>query len=671
VEHGADERNNMILIRLTLTLLLAGASLRADAPQLNSVEPPSWWPGHSLNPVRLLLRGDNLAGTRLTVDHAGCRPGLTRVNPAGTSLLADLHIDRNALPGPVTLRVTAPDGSNAEVTFDLLESLPRQGRFQGINQDDIIYLIMIDRFANGDLSNDQPPSAPGLLDRSKGRFYHGGDLQGVLDRLPYLRELGVTALWLTPWYSNANRLNEKQRFTADNKPDPAGDPSTDYHGYHAVDFYAVEEHFGTLATLRALVDGARAAGIKIIQDQIANHTGPYHPWVTDPPTPTWFNGTQGQHLDNPSQLWTLADPHSPPALQRPTLEGWFANVLPDLNQNDEDCARYLIQNSLWWVGLTGLDAIRQDTLPYVPRSYWNAWARALKREHPQLNVIGEVLDSDSARVSFFQGGRVRFDGIDSGIDLLFDFPLYYAVRRAFASGESLRQLPHQLARDHLYPNPNGLVTFLGLHDVSRFMSDKGATVGGLRLAFTFLLTTRGVPLIYYGDEIAMRGGDDPDNRRDFPGGWIEDPRNAFTAAGRTAEQQGVFEHVARLTRLRRESDALRRGRLVHLAVEDRAYVYGRISPRQRMIVALNNTREPRLMVVNLAPLGPTARTRLEPRLGVADPHQIQGQEVTLSLPAMAGIVWEVVDHQTERPAGPAARPADGVLEPPSPEESGP
>jgi neopullulanase len=633
------------------------------------VEPPSWWAGHSLNPVRLLLRGTNLAGARLIVDHVACRPGLTRVNPAGTSLWVDLHIDRNALPGPVAMQVVSPDGVAAGASFELREPLSRQGRFQGITPDDIIYLIMIDRFANGDLSNDQPPSAPGLLDRSKGRFYHGGDLQGILDRLPYLRELGVTALWLTPWYNNSDRLNESQQFGAESKPDPAGEPSADYHGYHAVDFYGVDEQFGTLATLRALVDGARAAGIKIIQDQVANHTGANHPWVTDPPTPSWFNGSLDRHLANPSEIWTLADPHSPPSMQRPTLEGWFARVLPDLNQNDEDCARYLIQNSLWWIGLTGLDAIRQGALPYVPRSYWSTWSRALEREHPQVNVIGEVLDSDAARVSFFQGGRDRFDGIDSGIECLLDSPLFYAVRRVFTAGESLRQVPEQLARDHLYPNSNGLVTFLGLHDAGRFMSDKGASVGGLRLAFTFLLTTRGIPLIYYGDEIAMRGGNDPDNRRDFPGGWIEDPRNAFTAAGRTSEQQSVFEHVARLTRLRRESDALRRGRLIHLAVDDRAYVYGRVSPRQRMIVALNNTRQPQLVAVNLAPLGPTSRARLEPRLGVADPHQILGQEVTLSLPALSGIVWEVMDHQAERSTLPAARPPDGPIEPPASEVS--
>lgn len=652
----------MNLTRLSLIVCLIGAPLWAEGPQLTSVEPPSWWPGHSWNPVRLLLRGSNLAGARLSTDHPGCQPGLTRVNPLGTSLLADLHIDRNAPPGPVTLTVTTPDGRAAALKFELLERLPHHGRFQGINQDDIIYLIMIDRFANGDLSNDEPAAAPGLLNRSKARHYHGGDLQGILDRLPYLRELGVTALWLTPWYENSSRLNDLQRFNADNQLDPAGDPSTDYHGYHAVDFYAVEEHFGTLATLRALVDSARAAGIKIIQDQIANHVGPRHPWVIDPPTPTWFNGTPDQHLENSSQFWTLPDPYSSPLLQRSTLEGWFANLLPDLNQNDEDCARYLTQNSLWWVGVTGLSGIRQDTLPYVPRSYWSFWTRALKREHPQLSVLGEVLDADAARVSFFQGGRTRFDGIDSGMDLLFDFPLLNPLRRVFAAGEGLQQLPQQLARDFLYPNPNGLATFLGLHDTTRFMSEKGATVRGLKLAFTFLLTTRGMPLIYAGDEIAMRGGDDPDNRRDFPGGWLEDPRNAFTAAGRTPEQQDVFEHVARLTRLRRESEALRRGRLVHLAVEDRVYVYGRIHPRQRMVVALNNTRQPQLVVVNLAPLGPTARARLEPRLGVADPHQIQGQDVTLSLPPMSGMVWEILDHQIERPAALGGRTVEDVLE---------
>jgi neopullulanase len=410
---------------------------------------------------------------------------------------------------------------------------------------------MPDRFADGDPSNNDPDVSRGLYDRSPSlRYYHGGDLQGIINRLPYLKELGVTAIWLNPVYDN-NKLNTREMYD--------GQAITDYHGYGATDFYAVEEHFGTMEKFRELVDAAHGHGIKDHSGSGGESYGPFHPWATDPPKPTWFNGTVANHLNNTWQTWTLMDPHSPPAMSKATLDGWFINILPDLNQDDPDVARYIIQNTLWWVGMSGLDAIRQDTLPYVPRTFWRDWMAAIKREFPTLRVIGELYDGNPTLVSFFEGGVKRWDGIDSGIDTLFDFPLYYPLRRAFANGQTVREIPTMLAHDHLYQRPDQLVTFLGLHDVARFMNEKGATIDGLKLAFTLLMTTRGAPLIYYGDEIAMPGGNDPDNRRDFPGGFPGDPRDAFTAAGRTADEQSVFHTCRRLAKLRATHDCLRRG----------------------------------------------------------------------------------------------------------------
>jgi glycosidase len=315
----------------------------------------------------------------------------------------------------------------------------------------------------------------------------------------------------------------------------------------------------------------------VILDMVANHTGPYHPWVQDPPTPTWFHGTAAHHPNETWQTWTLMDPHAPAALQRSTLDGWFIDILPDLNQDDPEVARYINQNTLWWVGVEGLDGIRQDTLPYVPRRFWRDWMAAIKREYPKLRVVGEMFDGDPAPVSFFQGGKVRFDGIDSGVDALFDFPQYYPVRRVFAEGKPMRDLAMMLGHDYVYPDPNQLVTFLGLHDVARFMNEQGATIEGLKLAFTYLMTSRGIPMVYYGDEIAMPGGNDPDNRRDFPGGWREDRRNAFTAQGRTPAEQNVFAHVQKLAQLRARIQDLRRGVMKQLAVSDATYAYSRRS----------------------------------------------------------------------------------------------
>lgn len=590
--------NSKLLLTRTICVLLlvcgaaafvalpsATARRAALAPEILKVEPPNWWAGHSVgavgNPLRVLIRGRNLHGAKITAK-AGLSFSRININDAGTYLFADLTISKSLKPGKYSFTITGELGS-VEAPFELSAALPRQGNFQGFNQDDVIYLIMPDRFANGDPANDNPAVSQGLFDRNKPRRYHGGDLQGVINRLPYLKDLGVTAIWLNPIYDNNNQLDTKE---TDN-----GEPSTGYHGYGAVDFYNVEEHFGDLAKLRELVEKAHALGLKIIQDQVANHCGPFHPWVKDAPTPTWFNGTEASHIDENWQTQLLRDPHVPAEWVKPVLDGWFVNLLPDLNQNDPEAARYIIQNTLWWLGATGMDAIRQDTLPYVPRKFWNQWMTAIKREYPNVNVVGETLDGSPAQVSFFQGGTKRWDGVDSKIDTEFDYPLFYAVRDSFAKGQSTKRLAEILSQDHLYSNPDALVTLLGSHDVPRFMNEPGASVAGLKLAFTFLLTTRGTPQLYYGDEIAMRGGNDPDNRRDFPGGWSGDAHNAFESTSRNAEEKDVFDYVKKLLRLRKELEPLRRGALLQLMLNEQTYGFARLTATKTVVVVLNNNAQ--------------------------------------------------------------------------------
>ncbi len=606
-------------MRPVLVLVLAGVCFAAP-PEVLKVEPPNWWAGHSMNPVRLLVRGRNLHGARAEATRPGIVIGLTRINAAGTYAFLDVTIAPSAKPGSYPVRITTADGA-VTVPFDILESLPRAGRFQGFSPDDVMYLIMPDRFANGDPSNDDPPASKGLFDPSKPRYYHGGDLQGIINRLPYLRDLGVTALWLNPVYDNNNRLNERETYN--------GQAITDYHGYGAVDFYAVEEHFGDLAKFRDFVDRAHASGVKVIQDQVANHTGPYHLWVTDPPTPTWFYGAGKQHTANTWQTWTLADPRSTPAMQRATLQGWFINILPDLNQDDEECARYLIQNTLWWIGVTGIDGIRQDTLPYVHRRFWRDWMAAIKREYPTFKVVGEMFDGDPALVSFFQGGRAQFDGIDSGIDTVFDFPSFFPLRRAFAEGKPVRELATMISHDRLYPNPDVLVTFLGLHDVERFMSVRGVTTDGLKLAFTFLMTVRGTPLIYYGDEIAMPGGNDPDNRRDFPVA-------AFEAAGRSPEQQAVWGHVRKLAQLRARLEPLRRGAMINLHADDATYAYARMHAGRIAVIVLNNAAKPATIGFDVPGIDTASLTDA---LDIAAPARIDAGHMSITMPARSGAIY--------------------------------
>ncbi len=607
---------------------LISAALLMGAPRVEKVEPPNWWLGSTWSPVRLLVRGQGFTGAKVTAK-APLQVSRTWANEAGTYLFADVTIPRTAKPGKYPVTIQTADG-RCEAEFEVLPALARQGRFRGFGPDDVLYLIMPDRFANGDISNDDPVTSRGLLDRSKGRYYHGGDFQGILDRAGYLKELGVTALWLNPWYDNVDHLNELERYD--------GKAITDYHGYGAVDFYGVEQHFGDLALLRRMNDELRSQGIKMIQDQVANHTGPYHPWVQDAPTKTWYNGNQQKHLANDWQTWTLMDPNATPATRRTTLDGWFINILPDLNQADAEARRYLIQNSLWWVGIAGLDGIRQDTLPYAPRDYWRDWMAALHREFPGFKAVGEVLDGDPAFVAFFQGGAKRFDGIDSGVDSLFDFPLMFAMRRTFAEGQSVKETAKVLAHDGLYVDPRMLITFLGLHDVTRFMNEKGATVQGMRLAYTFLLTSRGIPMIYYGDEIAMPGGGDPDNRRDFPGGWKQDARNAFTAGGRTPEEDSVFEHVKKLIALRKSNAALRHGATKNLVVTEQQWVYVRAEGDETVLVMINNANSPADVEAESGATGFANGAVLQDRLGVVGSTTVEGGKIRVKVPARSGVV---------------------------------
>jgi glycosidase len=615
--------------RFTIALLLIVVCLLAlpalpqrvagagQVPVVRKIEPPNWWVNYTPD-LTLLLSGENLGGARVESPTKEMTVLGAEASANGHYLFVHLQLGPESSSGTVPLQLVTSAGSTS-VPLPLRARADTRGRFEGFSRDDVIYLIMPDRFADGDPSNDQPAGSNGRYDRSNPMAYHGGDLRGIHEHLGYLHDLGVNTLWLTPVWKNTD---------------------SDYHGYHVVDFYALDDHMGSLTEYQSLVADAHRLGMKVLIDYVVNHTGPQHPWANDPPTPTWFHGTPAHHLEPAYTFNGLVDPHASPREYLNTLDGWFAGRLPDLNPDDPALALYLAQNAMWWTEIAQLDGFRLDTFPYSTRQFWSGWHERLHQVYPQINAIGEVSDSDPTITSFFEGGRKQFDGIDSGLATVFDFPLSHALRDVVIKGAPVEKIVNVLRHDELYAHPETLVTFIGNHDQTRFLSEKDSNPAKLKAAFGLLLTLRGIPQIYSGDEIAMPGGADPDNRRDFPGGFPGDSRNAFTASGRTPEQQEVFAYVQSLLALRNSHVALRTGKQWHIGWDDTYYAFLRELPEEKLLVVYNNapaTRELNIPVEN-TPLE-TAR-QLQTLFGNSA-AEISNGNVRVSLPAQTLSVFAV------------------------------
>ena len=600
-----------------------------NSPIVTKTEPPNWWIGLTSD-LLVLLTGQRLEATNVTCNLPNLLVERTQAAAGGNYLFVWLRFGASLRSGTAVCRITTAAGATS---FEL--PLAARGgdtihKFQGLAADDVLYLIMPDRFANGDPSNDDPAEFPGSHDRAKPRAYHGGDLRGVLQHLSYLNDLGVSALWLTPIVKNG--------------------AAQDYHGYGAVDLYAVDPHLGTLKDYQELVAAAHRQRMKVLFDVVPNHVGPKHPWAANPPQPNWFHGTPQHHLNASSALSgsfygqgenaghdlfeAIIDPHAPPALSRTLTEGWFANILPDLNTENPLVAKYLLQNSIWWAESSGLDGFRVDTVPYVSRDFWSRWTAELRRIYPRLITIGEVFHPDPSVTSFFVGGQKRYDGVDTGLSTVFDYPMYFSLREILLHGAPAGRIANVLRDDWLYARPDELVTFFGNHDVPRFAGAEGSSPANLKLAFGLTLTLRGIPGLYYGDEIGMKGGGDPDNRRDFPGGWREDATNAFTEAGRTREQQDIFAYVQKLLRLRREHPALSGGRLWHLASDESTYALVRESEEEHVLVVFSNSEQPRDIRVPLNDTPAHGTTRVTPLFGEAK-AELADKELRVRTPAQS------------------------------------
>lgn len=623
-------RASRIFQILTAVFLLALSVLASNAPQVMKVEPPNWWTNHTINPVRVLIRGENLQGARVKASSNNIKANNIRINSRGNYLFVDISIDKNAKPGAYPLEITTTNGKTT-IPFEISASLDAVNNFQGITNNDVIYLIMPDRFSNGDTSNDNPKDSPKTaIDRNNPRAWHGGDFRGIKNHLDYLKELGVTAIWLTPWYDNPDEAN-----TCD-KP---WCPNTNYHGYHAIDYYGVENHFGTMQDLRALVETAHRSGIKVIQDQVANHVGIQHPWAKNPPLDDWFSKFSQNSFNNS----VLLSPNASASERDNLLKGWFNELLPDMNQDEPEVAKYEIQNALWWIAMTGIDGIRQDTIQYMPREFIRDWSTAILKQYPRIYMVGEVFEEDSAQTAFFQGGKKGWDNIDPNLPSVFDFELWRTSQEVFTGKKPIRALRDVLKYDGLYPNINRVTVLQNNHDTDRFMSLPGATLEGAMLHTAFILSTRGVPQLYYGEEIAMTGGHDPDNRKDFPGGWSEDSVNKFVKGGRTTDEQKMFEWTQRWISLRRESKSLSEGNTIDLFYDNDVYVFARKLGQEMFVIVFNNSNEPKgSLMLSALSIGVADGSRVQPRIGIAGVSYIKDGKFGVFINAKSVVAYEII-----------------------------
>jgi len=541
----------------------------SEKPEIDKIDPPGWFIG--LPDPMLLVHGEGLQQAQFAVEGKGVK--LVRTQASANGHWAFLWIEAGSAPAQ-TLEIAAVNNQgHAQKSFALAERSRDPNAHRGFSSADVLYLIMTDRFADGNQASDPPGD-----DRAAPRGWHGGNFSGIEQHLDYLRRLGVTALWTTPVVSNG------------------GMPES-YHGYAATDLYAVDSHFGTLGDYRHLSDALHARDMKLVIDLVPNHLGVQHPWVLDPPAPDWFHGTLENHRAAAHDFYELVDPHAPVQAWSDITNGWFTDAMPDLNQENPLVSRYLIQNAMWWVETANLDGIRLDTFPYVDRAFWHEFHAALHSAFPRLTTVGEIFHGDPEVTSFFAGGTAH-QGIDTGLDTPFDFPVYFTLRDVLTHGQPMTELAKVLRQDSLYPHPERLVTFIGNHDTTRFFTEANDSIPRLKLALGLVITLRGMPQIYAGDEIGMTGDKDPDNRHDFPGGFAGDPQNAFTKAGRTPSEEEIFEWTSGLLALRAAHPVLNTGMEQNLFADQDVFAF--VRSRDGAGCAADHSKERILIVVNKA-----------------------------------------------------------------------
>jgi len=544
--------------------------------KIERVEPPNWWVDMEHPNLQLMIYGKNIGDLNPSINYEGVHIAQVRKVQNANYLFIDVVIDETAQAGDFPITFKHHDNIAAIHTYSLLPREKEGAAMQGFNNEDVMYLITPDRFANGDPSNDEIAGMREKLNRSFKGGRHGGDIEGIRTSLDYLSDMGFTAIWLNPLLENDMEVYS-------------------YHGYSTTDFYKVDPRFGTNEDYQRLSKEAKSKGIKLIMDMIVNHCGSFHWWMEDMPMDDWINQWPTYTGTNHKKT-LLQDPYASKLDKKIFADGWFVETMPDMNQRNPLMGNYLIQNSIWWIEYLGLAGIRMDTYPYPDMDYMTEWTERVMTEYPNFNVVGEEWFNDPAIVSYWQRGKENKNGYTSELRSLMDFPLQVATVNAVNKEESWGsgwvELYEALAKDFLYADPSELVVFPDNHDMMRIFSQVGGDYEKYKLANTYFATTRGVPQYYYGTEILMGGdGDHGIIRSDFPGGWKGDTTNAYTGEGLTDLQKEAQQWMKKLLNWRKTASAIHYGKLVHFIPKDGVYVYFRYDDQQKIMVVLNKNKE--------------------------------------------------------------------------------
>jgi glycosidase len=547
--------------------------LFAQVPALERIEPAFWWTGMKNPFLQLIVHGNRIAERSVELQYPGITLKEVHKVENPNYLFLDLEISAAAAPGTFAIRFTKKGEKELRYTYEL-KARGHAARAQGVTNADLIYLIMPDRFANGDQRNDIVKGMQQTtLNRDSMYYRHGGDIQGIIDHLDYLKDMGVTTLWLNPVLENDQ-------------------PSASYHGYAATENYRIDRRYGTNELYKQLVEELHKRGMKMIKDLVHNHIGSQHWTMRDLPSKDWVHQWPAFTKSNFKEQ-TLFDPYAAAADKQLMTDGWFDMHMPDMNQANPYVRNYFTQSHIWWVEYAGIDGFRLDTYSYNDAGYMKEWGEAIKSEYPQLTFFGETFVRGVVNQAAFAQGNTLNRGFDTQLPGVTDFQYLWAitdlVNGKTSAQDGVTNLYNALAKDFVYQDPARNVVFLDNHDVSRFLSVAGESVAKYKLALGGLLTTRGIPQLYYGAEVLMKNFCNPDGlvREDFKGGWPGDKENKFTASGRTAQENEVFDYLRKLANYRKQNTVLQTGRMMQYAPEKGVYVYFRYNDTKTVMVIMN------------------------------------------------------------------------------------